>query len=472
MMIRFIVFSLFLWSSVHAQPYVWPTETAVKNKLDWWQDQKFGLMIHWGIYAQWGVVESWSLCSEDQPWCSRGGMPYELYKQQYEALSTTFNPVRFNPEFWAAAAKEAGMRYVVFTTKHHDGFCMFDTKFTDYKITGPRSPFKSHPLSDITAHMFQAFRNKGMGVGAYFSKPDWHHPDYWAPEWATPNRCNNYDTRKYPERWQRFKEFTFNQIEELMTKYGQIDILWLDGGWVRPDSTISDEVKSWGYDIPPWSQDINMPRINSMARQHQPGILVVDRSVHGIHENYRTPEQQVPQNTLDYPWETCMTMSNSWSWVRNPEYKSTQTLIHLLVDIVAKGGNFLLNVGPGPDGLIDSIAFQRLSEIGEWMKINHQAIYSTRPLSPYKVENICFTQEKSGKNAYAIYLAENHESLPPIIWNLGSVTPKKGTKIQILETGDLVSWKSSTEGIQIELPKKVLSRIKSKHAWTIKFELN
>lgn len=467
----FLALQFLISVCLYAQPYIWPTETAVKNKLEWWQDQKFGLMMHWGTYSQWGIVESWSLCSEDQPWCSRGGAPYELYKQQYEALATTFNPVNFDPELYANKAKEAGMRYVVFTTKHHDGFCMFDTKYTDYRITGPRSAFKSHPRSDIAGQIFQSFRNKGMGIGAYFSKPDWHHPDFWAPEWATPNRCNNYDTGKYPERWQRFKDFTYNQIEELMTKYGQVDILWLDGGWVRPDSTITDEVKSWGYQIPTWSQDIDMSRISKMARQHQPGLLVVDRSVHGVHENYRTPEQQVPDKTLDYPWETCMTMSNSWSWVKDPVYKSTETLIHLLIDIVAKGGNFLLNIGPGPDGKLDSVAISRLEEIGAWMKINHPAIYSSRPLPPYKLGNICYTQDKSNKTGYAIYLAQNETLNPPSVWMLETIHLKKGAKVILLETGEALKWNSTPSGTQIEISKKVLPKIKSKHAWTIKFDM-
>jgi len=184
-------------------------DRLVSQRLEWFRDQKLGLMMHWGPYCQWGIVESWSLCSEDEPWCTRHIDDYVEYRRQYEALKTTFNPQKFDPERWAQAAREAGMRYVVFTTKHHDGFCMYDTRETDYKITDPDCAFHSYPRADVTQAIFEAFRGKGFGIGVYFSKPDWHSPDYWAPEWATPDRNVNYDTAKYPERWQRFRDFTF-----------------------------------------------------------------------------------------------------------------------------------------------------------------------------------------------------------------------------------------------------------------------
>ena len=271
-------------------PYVPPADPLVVETLEEWQDLKFGLLMHWGLYAQLGIVESWALCSEDQSFQDRGGVPYTEFKEMYFGQIREFNPRQFDPVPWAAAARDAGMRYVVFTTKHHDGFSMWDTQQTDFRITGPDSPFRGHPKSNLAKEVFDAFRAHDFMIGAYFSKPDWHHPDYWSPLWATPNRNNNYDIRKYPEKWQSFRDFTYNQIEELMTTLGRVDILWLDGGWVRPDSTINDEVRSWGFDIAPWDQDIDMPRIASMARRHQPGLLIVDRTVHGEFENYRTPE--------------------------------------------------------------------------------------------------------------------------------------------------------------------------------------
>ncbi len=146
--------------------YIKPTDTLVLQKLSWWNDIKFGLLMHWGAYSQWGIVESWSLCPEDENWCKRKIPDYTEYVKRYEALKYSFNPVRFNPEKWAAAARDAGMRYVVFTTKHHDGFCMFDTKQTNYKITDKECPFSVNKRADVTKEIFNAFRNENFGIGA------------------------------------------------------------------------------------------------------------------------------------------------------------------------------------------------------------------------------------------------------------------------------------------------------------------
>ncbi len=161
---------------------------------------------------------------------------YVEYVKEYENLKTTFNPVSFDPGRWAKAAKNAGMRYIVFTTKHHDGFSMFDTKLTDYKITDPGCPFHSNPKANVTKEIFDAFRAEGMWVGPYFSKPDWHCDDYWDPYFPPMDRNVNYDPVAYPEKWENYVQFTQNQIMELMTDYGKVDILWLDGGWVAKES--------------------------------------------------------------------------------------------------------------------------------------------------------------------------------------------------------------------------------------------
>lgn len=361
-------------------PYVPPSDPLVSANLEQWKDLKFGLLMHWGAYSQWGVVESWSICPEDEDWCRRKpehGATYNEYVKNYEALQTTFDPVKFDPDHWARAAKDAGMKYVVFTTKHHDGFCMFDTKLTDYKVTSPSCPFHDDPRADIAKHVFDAFRTEGLWTGAYFSKPDWHCPYYWWPYFPPKDRNVNYLPTRYPERWQQFKDFTSGQIEELMTRYGKMDILWLDGGQVRPLSTVDTSV-SWQKAIL-IDQDIDMASIAAMARKHQPGLLVVDRTVGGEYENYVTPEGHVPDADLGVPWETCMPMGTSWSWVPNEQYKSTDEIIRTLVSVVSRGGSLLLNVAPGPDGQLDSTAYVRLKEVGEWMKVNGEAVYGTRP---------------------------------------------------------------------------------------------
>lgn len=400
--------------NVHPQSteYEWPKEPEVRAKLDKWQDQKFGILIHWGLYAVPGIIESWNLCSED--WINRDStIAYPDYKKWYWGLKDKFNPVNFNPDAWAEAAKAAGMRYVVFTTKHHDGFNLFDTKQTDFKITD--GPFKNNPKADVAKYVFEAFRKKGLMIGAYFSKPDWHSEYYWWPRYATSDRNNNYDIQKFPWRWNQFKSFTYNQISELMHNYGSIDILWLDGGWVRPLKTVNEEVRSWGTRIPKWSQDIDMPRIAEMARTAQPGILIVDRTVHGPYENYQTPEQKIPEQQLDYPWETCMTLANNWGYVPNDKFKPSARIIHSLIEVVAKGGSLLLGIGPKPDGTLPEEAVQRMKEIGEWMTKNGEAIYNTRSTGYFHDRNTWFTQNKQQGKMYALVCLKENEPMPAFV---------------------------------------------------------
>ena len=445
--------------NVHPQStqYEWPTDSKVKEKLDKWQDQKFGMIIHWGLYAVPGIIESWELCSED--WINRpdSNRSYEDYKKWYWGLKKDFNPVNFDPEQWAKAGKEAGMRYLVFTTKHHDGFCMFDTKQTDFKISN--GPFANNPKADVAKYVFDAFRKNDFMIGAYFSKPDWHSENYWWPKYATADRNNNYDINKFPWRWSKFKEYTFNQISELMHNYGSVDILWLDGGWVRPLETVNEEVRSWGARIPTWSQDIDMPKIAAMAREAQPGLLVVDRTVHGPYENYQTPEQRIPATQLDHPWESCMTLANNWGYVPNDQFKSSSKIIHSLIEVVAKGGSLLLGIGPKPDGTLPAEALQRLKEIGAWMNKNGAAIYNTRATKNYKEGNIYFTQNNKEGTRYALVCVADDEVLPATISWIHNL-PKKGATMRLLQTGEKLSWSMDGDKVIVKLPK-AMSNVKS-----------
>ncbi len=426
--------------------------------------------MHWGAYSQWGVVESWSICPEDEGWTQRhghGSENYFTYLKNYENLLKTFNPVNFNPDKWADAAKEAGMQYVVFTTKHHDGFCMFDTHQTDYKITSKADPFHTNPKANVTKEVFNAFRKDHFFIGAYFSKPDWHSPDFWWPYFPPLDRFPNYDEAKYPDRWQRFKDFTYNQIHELLGgDYGKVDILWLDGGWVRPHS--DSEIKAH----PRRNDDVDMARIAKMARQNQPGILMVDRSVGGLYENYRTPEQQVPDHVLSYPWETCMTMGTSWSYKPNDHYKSADKLIKLLVKIVAYGGNFLLNIGPDGKGDWDPVAYERLKEIGNWMKINKEGIYATRPLPPFHEGNLYFTQKKDHSAIYAFYAPDKESNVLPAQIHLSKIKAPGHDKIHLLGYPKPLKWKTDGEGITIFIPKQLQQNPPGEHVWTFKWNNN
>jgi alpha-L-fucosidase len=441
------------------QEYYPDANPAIQQKLEDWQDLKFGLLMHWGAYSQWGVVESWSICPEDLSWATGGRKPgvadsYYDYVTKYTALKKTFNPTKFNPEKWAEAAKDAGMKYVVFTTKHHDGFCMFDSKYTDYKITDKDCPFSTNPRANVTKEIFNAFRKDNFWIGAYFSKPDWHSDFYWWNKFPASDRNANYSIRKHPDQWKKFVDYTHNQINELMTDYGKVDILWLDGGWVR--KTSDDEVKTDLLEVSensryarnPQNQDINMAGLVKEARAKQPDLIVVDRAVPGQFQNYLTPEQHIPANGLPYPWETCMTMGKSWSYVPGDVYKPAVELISKLVDIVSKGGNYLLNIGPGPEGELDPVAYQRLKEIGAWMKVNGEAIYGTRMYDVFgEGDSIHFTQSKDKKTQF-IFLS----SFPQNSVVLNKILLNKNAKVQMLGTHKKLSWKKTSQGTEIKIP--------------------
>ncbi len=478
----YILFSLVLLATSTQHPkaqeekqkYYPETDPLVLEKLEHWQDLKFGLMMHWGIYSQWGIIESWSVCGEDEEWIKRfrNNDNYEQYKKDYWNLQTSFNPVKFAPEKWAKAAKEAGMKYVVFTTKHHDGFAMFDTQYSDFKITSSNTPFHTNKKADVTKEIFKEFSKEGFMIGAYFSKPDWHSPYFWTPDNATADRNPNYSIERYPERWNQFVEYTHNQVDELMTNYGQIDILWLDGGWVQPYT----KQQLWAYrsmkgfkQFNLQSQDLKMSELAQKARAKQPGLIVVDRAVEGPNQNYITPENRVPDEALLVPWESCLTSGlDGWSWRDIRQYKSTNRIIHTLVDVVSKGGNLLLNVAPDANGEWDKEAFTLLDEIGDWMSINNEAIYSTRPLAPYKEGKVALTQNRHNKTVYAIYLADKDETqIPAEVW-LSTYQPDENTSITLLGSKEKLAWKKVGTGFKIIIPEATQKNPPCKHAWVFK----
>jgi len=437
-----------------SKEYTPPNDPAVLKKLQKWQDEKLGLLITWGTYSQWGIVESWTLCPERHAWNRRSG-PFAnddyAYKTSYEALMSTFNPARFNPDKWAAGVKDAGVKYVLIMSKHHDGFCMWNTATTDYRITSPRCPFHSDSRADVIRETSAAFRKAGLSTGIYFSKSDWNTPYYWSPDFPLRDRNVNYDTREHPDLWKKFKEFTWKQIEELMTGYGQQDILWLDGGQVRPPN-----------------QDIDITGMAEMARKHQPGLIVVDRTVRGINENYVTPEQAIPNRFLPYPWETCMTLGTSWSYKPNDKYKSAGTLIRDLCRIVARGGNYLIGIGPDANGELDPTVYVRLQELGAWLKVNGEAIYETRPIAPYERGECVFTCKRDG-TVYATVLAKDDNGTFPESVSIPAELAAKASNITLLGYGVIQSGEVKDGQATIAIPADARVKSPCAHAWTIKF---
>ena len=417
----------FVHQQSNTEDYVWPTDPQVLTKLKHWQDQKFGVLMHWGLYSVPGIVESWSICSED--WIVRERKPtYEEDKAWYWSQKDSLNPVNFDPGKWADVMKKAGMKYMIFTTKHHDGFCMFDTKYTDFSIA--HGPFGKDPRHNIAKEVFNAYRNKGFMIGCYFSKPDWHSKWFWNPYYATPNRRINYKKQQHPDWWQNYRKFTQNQLNELTTDYGNIDILWLDGGWITGD-------------------EIGLDTILVDARKRNPGMISVDRTIRGKNENYQTPEQGIPAKQLDIPWESCITLSHAWGWTPNAKFKSPNKVIGILSEIVAKGGCLALGVGPKADGTLQPEVVKILLQIGSWLNKNGQAIYSTVNAAHYNDGKVWFTADKNGKTLYAIYALEDGEKTPKTItW---TENKPKG-KLVLLQNGKSVKYTVKGNQVTVTLP--------------------
>ena len=417
----------FVHQQSNTEDYVWPTDPQVLTKLKHWQDQKFGVLMHWGLYSVPGIVESWSICSED--WIVRERKPtYEEDKAWYWSQKDSLNPVNFDPSKWADVMKKAGMKYMIFTTKHHDGFCMFDTKYTDFSIA--HGPFGKDPRHNIAKEVFNAYRNKGFMIGCYFSKPDWHSKWFWNPYYATPNRRINYKKQQHPDWWQNYRKLTQNQLNELTTDYGNIDILWLDGGWITGD-------------------EIGLDTILVDARKRNPGMISVDRTIRGKNENYQTPEQGIPAKQLDIPWESCITLSHAWGWTPNAKFKSPNKVIGILSEIVAKGGCLALGVGPKADGTLQPEVVKNLLQIGNWLNKNGQAIYSTVNAAHYNDGKVWFTADKNGKTLYAIYALEDGEKTPKTItW---TENKPKG-KLVLLQNGKSVKYTVKGNQVTVTLP--------------------
>lgn len=386
--------------------------------IEWFQDVKFGMFIHWGVYALLGKGE-W-IRTVDQ-------IPID----QYDKLPPKFNPVKFDPDAWAALAKKAGMKYAVFTTKHHDGFCMWDTATTDYKVTN--TPYGK----DVLAMYHKAFEKAGLRAGYYFSVMDWHHPDYLPRlEWEKDARpAEGADVK-------RFVKYMQAQIKEIVSRDPYV--LWYDGGWMNAP------------------EDYEAKQTNAMVRKMNPDILINDRMF--TKEDLTTPEQRIPptgmkdENGKPLVWEACITMTGHW-WGYDKyetEYKTSEYLIRMLVDIVSKGGNLLLNIGPKPDGTIQKEFVDRLQAIGRWMDKYSEAIYGTTA-SPFNLLPFYGRVTTKGDKLYVHVFewpAERIARLP----NLAN----KVKKAYLLEKG-----KPALEAVQdgadwlIKLPKTAPDKVAS-----------
>ena len=432
MKIRCLFLSLFFILSCNPkQKTTQETKEERNERMAWWRDATFGMFIHWGLYSipagEWedktvekGKVGEWIMHYLDIP------------VNDYEKLAKQFNPTYFDAEEWVATAKNAGMKYIVITSKHHEGFALWDSEVSDYDIMDA-SPFKRDLLKELS----DACEKAGIKLCFYHSIMDWHHPDAESPkDYAHQNNPN--------ANWERYRdEYLIPQLTELVTKYKPA-VLWFDGEWI-PEWT-----EEQGQDLYRYLMDLDPNLIiNNRIGKGRQGMSGMNAYANAAGD-FGTPEQEILEGTSTYDWEACMTMNDTWGYRKDDDnWKSASELLYNLIDVTAKGGNYLLNVGPMANGLIPKASVERLDTMGAWLKSNGEAIYNTQSQKQYKEESTYFTLSADGRYLYAIFTEAPKEN-----FNLKSVTPLAGSKISHLASDKIITWTyDSQEGLQGKFPE-------------------
>jgi alpha-L-fucosidase len=417
-------------SGMDSTNYMNETPAQRDARMKWWSDARFGMFIHWGIYSV--PAGEWDGHTDYAEWfLEQTHMPVS----QYEKYADQFNPTNFDALAWVKAAKYAGVKYIVITSKHHDGFGMYRSDLTDWCIK--RTPFQRDPLAELAA----ACQAEGIKFCLYYTIMDWHSPD-----WGIRRPWNDVAAKYGPPNMDRFEDYMKGQLHELLTRYGPIGLLWFDGNWESPWTAQRGE------------------DIYNYVRSLQPAVIVNNRvgkpentpgggyAKTGMVGDYGTPEQTIPPTGFGpgVYWESCMTMNDHWGYNKHDQnFKSAETLVHNLIDCASKGGNYLLNVGPTSLGVIPTPELERLKEIGDWMNVNSVGIYGTSA-SPFKklAWGRC-TAKINGKNT-TLYLhvwdwpTDGKLVVPGLQNHVKSAT--------LLATGEKLKTSATDDGLVIEVP--------------------
>ncbi|MDW5290773.1 alpha-L-fucosidase [Formosa sp. PL04] len=342
------------------------------DRMEWWRDAKFGMFIHWGAYSIIGGERGSKIAGGGAEW-AMDKLDYTI--EDYEKYPEMFDPQLFDADAWVTMAKNAGMKYIVLTSKHHEGFALWDSKVSDYDVMDT-APFKR----DIVKEMAEACEKQGIKFCLYYSIVDWHHPQ------AQGNLYPNYNISQHddpsvvnPEFPEYYENYMKPQVGELLNNYGDIGVVWFDGDW------ISDYTTEMGKDLYSYIREIQPNTIvNNRVDKGRTGMDGMNNQPGEFAGDFGTPEQEIPDTGIDTDWEACMTMNGTWGYKPSDvNWKSSTDLIEKLVDIVSKGGNFLLNIGPDGFGRFPAESIRRLDAMGQWTKKNGEAIYGASA-SPYE----------------------------------------------------------------------------------------